>query len=356
MKSLLLGTIVGFLGLMLLSQACQPKKVAEVGLQEPSYFVPVKQEDRARYRPELADLGRHLFYDPILSSDSTVSCSSCHQQDKAFTDGLTVSVGVQGRAGNRNAISLGNVGYRYKGLFWDGKAETLEASVVHPLTSGMEMNSNWPEVLDKLAKHGFYRTRFNSLFRTNDSISRAQVEEALAQFMRSLISANAKFDRVLLEKEQFSALEEQGFQIFFDSAEDLPNAECGHCHTDPLFTSLEYANNGIEAIDELDAFKDVGRYAISGDPFDRGRFRVPSLRNVALTAPYMHDGRFQTLEEVVDHYASGGHPQINTSPNVRKLQLDDEHKRALVAFLHTLTDSVFITASQFSNPFEAQFD
>lgn len=322
-------------------------------LEEPAYFVAMQQPEDNRFRPEVAELGRKLFYDPILSSDHTVSCATCHQPERAFTDGRPVSVGLQGAVGERNAISLGNVGYRYKGLFWDGKAESLEASVSHPLTSAHEMGSDWPTVLGKLNKNPDYSRDFAQVFgKREGAIKREEVEKALAQFMRSLITSGSKFDQVLSGKVAFDASEERGFHLFFDSAETLPDAECGHCHTDPLFTSLEFANNGIEAVVQLEEFRDVGRAGVSGQYWDKGKFRIPSLRNVALTAPYMHDGRFQTLEEVIEHYASGGHAQLNTSPNVRKLQLNDQHKADLVAFLHTLTDSNFIQEERFSNPFK----
>jgi len=345
---LFLGLLLGF-GWVL--TACDLES-GNTSLEEPAYFVKMKQSDSVPFREEVAELGRYLFYDPILSGDSTVSCATCHQQQRAFSDGVAVSVGIRGRRGIRNSISLANVGYRYKGLFWDGRAQTLEESVVHPLTDRREMDSDWVEVLQSLNAHPFYREAFGHAFgKTGSPIRKEQVEQSLAQFMRSLISADSKFDRVLLGRDSFNELENMGFHIFFDSMEDLPDGECGHCHTDPLFTSLEYANNGIESVEHLKDMPDLGRALISGRPFDRGRFRIPSLRNVALTAPYMHDGRFQTLEEVIDHYASGGNAQLNTSPNVRPLHLDDQHKAALIAFLHTLTDTILVQDKSFSNPF-----
>jgi cytochrome c peroxidase len=351
-RHIVLSVFLGlFLSLGWLLTACQ-QEGREAGLKEPDYFVKMKQPDSAVFRAEVAELGRHLFYDPVLSGDNSVSCATCHQQQRAFSDGMAVSVGIRGRRGVRNSISLANVGYRYKGLFWDGRAGTLEESIVHPLTDHREMDSSWEEVLRSLNRDLYYQDAFTRAFGKNGTpIRKEQVEGALAQFMRSLISADSKFDRVLLGRDSFNELENMGFHIFFDSMEDLPDGECGHCHTDPLFTSLEYANNGIEAVKELKDMPDLGRAMISGKPFDRGRFRIPSLRNVALTAPYMHDGRFLTLEEVVDHYAAGGNFQLNTSPNVRPLKLNDQHKAALIAFLHTLTDTSFIQDKRFSNPF-----
>ena len=174
---------------------------------------------------------------------------------------------------------------------------------------------------------------------------------ALAQFERTLISANSKYDRAMRGEDTFTALEERGRHIFFDTSEELPEGECGHCHTPPLFTDQTYMNNGLTAAPALHDFPDKGRGDATGKYFDNGRFRVPSLRNVALTAPYMHDGRFATLAEVVDHYNQGGLPSENVDPKIRKLHLSHTDKQALQAFLETLTDSTFVNNPGFSNPF-----
>ena len=182
-------------------------------------------------------------------------------------------------------------------------------------------------------------------------INKDLITKALAQFERTLVSHNSKYDQVQRGEAEFTDAEQRGWTIFFDASEELPHSECGHCHIDPLFTDLEFHNNGIDPSEDLNDFKDKGKGAVNGNKFDNGKFKTPTLRNISLTAPYMHDGRFATLEEVIDHYISGGHLSINANPNVRKLDLQDQDKKDLIAFLNTLTDSTFINNPRFGNPF-----
>lgn len=310
-------------------------------LEEPAGFVRmVIPEDNPLTREGIA-LGRRLFFDPLLSTDSTVSCATCHLPHLAFTDGQAQSIGVHGRRGRRNAPTLLNVGYLYKGLFWDGRVATLEAQSLHPVTDSMEMANTWAEVERRLRRHAEYPALFRQAFgiRRSSQIDSILVAKALAQFQRTLISANAKFDRKMRGELAFTPQEQRGWTIFFDASMDVPHSECAHCHADPLFTTLEFANNGIDAVSSLERFPDRGRGAVTGNHYDNGMFRVPTLRNIALTAPYMHDGRFATLEQVIDHYASGGHYADNLNPNIMPLRLRPADKADLIAFLHTLTDS-----------------
>lgn len=177
------------------------------------------------------------------------------------------------------------------------------------------------------------------------------VSKALAQFERSLLSFNSKFDRASRGEVDFSISELRGWSIFFDANQAVPNSECNHCHIDPLFSNLKYENNGLQVPDADGNYPDNGLGKVTGNKYDNGKFRVPTLRNIALTAPYMHDGRLATLEEVLEHYNSGGHYGENVSPNVRPLHLDEQDKKDLLAFLNTLTDSTFITNEAYSNPF-----
>lgn len=298
-------------------------------------------------------LGRMLFYDPILSLDSTRSCASCHLPERAFTDGLARSAGVAGRLGVRSAMSLANVGYYYKGLFWDGRVGTLEEQSLHPVRDRRELAAGWPLVVRRLRDHPEYPVRFRRAFGIDrrEEIDSIWVGRALAQFERTLLSFNARFDRFNRGELDLSPLEKRGQAIFFDSREDVPHAECSHCHTDPLFTNLEFHNNGVQQVVDLQGFTDKGRGIQSGNLYDNGKFRVPSLRNIALTAPYMHRGQLPSLEAVIDHYDSGGNYAENVSANVRPLDLEPADKKALIAFLHTLTDSTFITNPAFKNPF-----
>ena len=293
------------------------------------------------------DLGRRLFFDPRLSEDGSVSCASCHRPELAFSDGRALAVGLMGRVGRRNTPGLTNIGYHHLPLFWDGRADNLEAQAMHPIGTPEEMGGSWPSVVRRLGEAG-YGSDFRAVF-GSAAIDSARIGRALAQYQRSLVSRDSKYDRVRRGAASYTAEEALGHALFFDYGDDprgqyatLPTAECAHCHTPPHFTNQRFENNGLDEMTDLDAFPDAGRGAVTGNRYDNGRFRTPGLRNVALTAPYMHDGRFATLEAVVDHYATGGHYAENRSPNVHPLPLDVEQKAALVAFLHTLTDTSFV--------------
>lgn len=322
-------------------------------LEEPAYFVKMVIPDVNGLTVEGVELGRRLFYDPILSIDSTQSCSSCHIQSLAFTDGKSLSTGVHGEQGRRNAMSLANVGYYYKGLFWDGRSDLLEHQALEPVVDPIELANQWSVVEARIKKSAPYLDLFEKAFgiKHKDAIDSSLIVNALAQFERTLISHDAKFDQVERGEAQFTASEQRGFDIFFDASPTLPDAECGHCHNEPLFTNLDFENNGIQAAESIETYADRGRWEVTGRWVDNGKFRVPSLRNIAITAPYMHDGSLATLDEVLEHYNSGGHFAKNVSPNVRRLNLSHQNKKDLIAFLETLTDSVFLTKPAFSNPF-----
>lgn len=297
-------------------------------------------------------LGRRLFYDPGLSADSTISCADCHLQARAFTDGRAQSVGISRRIGTRSAPSLANVGYYYNGLFWDGRSPSLEEQALHPVRDFKEMGFTWTQVASRLQQQPRYVRWFKEAFgiwRAGD-IDSVYIARALAQFQRTLVSKDSKFDQVMRQEKEFSAEEKRGWTIFFDASPEMSVSECNHCHVDPLFTNLAFENNGIQRVQSLDDFSDLGLGAVRGNRYDNGKFRVPTLRNTALTAPYMHDGRFNTLEEVLAHYIGGGHPAENLNPNVRKLYLSEQDKSDILRFLQTLTDSVFIQNRAYKNP------
>lgn len=319
-------------------------------LHNPDLFYKMTFPAENALTEEGIELGRHLFYDPILSLDSTISCASCHLQALAFTDGKAFSDGIYGRKGKRSAPSLANIGYHYKGLFWDNRSPSLEAQAIHPVEDSLEMGNSWPEVVKRLQQHPAYPAMFKRAFQIKKKqISKEWITRALSQFQRTIISSDSKYDQMIAGKAEFSDDEWRGMTIFFDASEELPFSECGHCHTDPLFTHMDLENNGIDSDDDPE--RDKGKGALSGNSFENGQFKVPTLRNIALTAPYMHDGRFESLEEVIDHYASGGHPGPNVSPNVRPLTLSQKDKKALIAFLNTLTDSTLIYKEELSSPF-----
>lgn len=322
--------------------------------QIPQGFPQLEQPSSNPMTVEGVWLGRKLFFDPILSRDSTMSCSSCHLQASSFTDDLAVSEGVDGVAGTRSAMSLINAGFMYQGLFWDGRASTLEEQALLPVEDPVELHVSWEEVEQRLRAHPDYPADFRRAFGISHTseVSRTLATMAIAQFERTLISTgNSRFDRfmrseIFLEEDEFN-----GFQMYFDVSNDLPDAECAHCHAAPLLTTNGFRNNGIEDVASLDDFPDLGLGAVTGDRFDNGKFKIPTLRNIEFTAPYMHDGRFQTLEEVIEHYNSGGFRVENTDPLIRPLGLTEQQKADLLAFILTFSDTTFLSKEEFSNPF-----
>jgi len=291
-------------------------------------------------------LGRKLFYDPILSGDNSQSCSSCHVQEKGFSDPDQFSEGINGDFGNRNSMPIVNLGWNQFGFFWDGRSITLEEQALDPVVNPIEMNATWPEVEAKLNAHSEYPELFRKAFNV-DRIDSLAVAKAIAQFERTLISGNSKFDRFYNQQAgQLSDAELRGLTLYITEA-----ADCFHCHgLGGLITDNRFRNNGLDV-----AFSDSGRYNVTQDVADIGKFRTPTLRNIELTAPYMHDGRFFTLEQVVDHYSD--HVQISeTVDPLMELvgfggaQLSVQDKADLVAFLKTFTDTEFINNEDHSNP------
>ncbi len=293
-------------------------------------------------------LGRKLFYEKLLSGNNTQSCGSCHNQTLAFSDnGNRFSRGIDGIEGHRNAQPIINIGFNLH-FFWDGRASSLEIQALEPVPNPIEMHQSWPAAVAKLKQNENYKKEFYSAFGTDDFDS-THVAKALAQFMRTLISSNSRVDKKIRYEIDLSPSELNGLVIF-----QTERGDCFHCHNmdgGRLFTDNRFHNNGLDSV-----FTDQGRYTVTGNPADMGKFLTPTLRNIALTAPYMHDGRFQTLEEVVEHYNSGGKPSATVDPLMKHvgtgLNLSDQEKADLVAFLKALTDSTFITNPDFSDPFK----
>lgn len=303
-------------------------------------------------------LGRRLFYDPVLSGNSQVACASCHRQSMAFADGMALSTsGVSGKALLRHAPSLVNTAWA-QGLFWDGGATNLESLVFGPIAHPDEMAQTLKDLPAKLAQRPEYPPLFQAAFGT-DSITVALVARALAQFQRSIVSFNSRFDRYLLLAQSvdtgqasaqiFSANELAGLAVF--------GVKCASCHPPPTFTDYLYHNNGLDAhFPANDGGIYLGRFRISGDSAEMGQFKTPTLRNVAITAPYMHDGRFATLAQVVAHYAQGMKKSSTLEKNFRQgnhlgLDLSPREQIALISFLNTLTDSSLLQNTTLSNPF-----
>jgi cytochrome c peroxidase len=285
------------------------------------------------------DLGRRLFHDARLSINGTQSCASCHDQKLAFGDARRFSIGAESQVGKRNAMPLFNLAWG-AGFFWDGRAATLREQVLVPIQDHAEMNDTLPSVIAKLQNE---REAFQKAFGTPE-ITADRIAAALEQFLLTLISQDSRYDRAAKKIADLSESEKRGLQLFvseFDPKRGIRGADCFHCHGGALFVSSQFANNGLEL-----AAEDIGRMAVTKNAADRGKFKVPSLRNIALTAPYMHDGRFGTLEEVVEHYSSGVRRGDTLDPNLAKhpqagIQLSPQEKADLVAFLKTLTDETF---------------
>jgi cytochrome c peroxidase len=301
-------------------------------------------------------LGRMLFYEKMLSRDGSQACADCHQQVDAFSDIRRFSIGVEQQPGKRQAMAIFNLAWHKNGLFWDGRAATLREQALKPIQDPLEMNETLDRVVDKLQGSKTYTDQFIRAF-GDDAVSSERVGLALEQFMFTMISNNAKFDRFQRGEVSLTAEEERGRQLFFaefDPFGSEKGAECFHCHGGFNFTNDQFMNNGL---DDDAGLTDEGRSLVTHDPADRGRFKVPSLRNIAMTPPYMHDGRFATLEEVIEHYNTGvKHSatvdelmQFNLQPG--GLQMTAQDKADMVAFLKTLTDTQYTQNPIFSSPF-----
>jgi len=251
-------------------------------------------------------------------------------------------------------MTIINSAYFVNGLFWDGRVFGLEDQALFPVESEVELGHEWGNVELSLMGHPDYPEMFRKAFNISNKsqITKELAVKALAQFERSVVSSgNAKFDRVIAGEAFFTEKEQNGFDMFFDANPLLPDAECGHCHNAPLFTTNEYFNNGLDSVATLFDFEDPGLGAITMSEFDYGKFRAPSLRDIEFTAPYMHDGRFETLEEVIDHYNSGGHYMDNLDPLIVPLGLSEENKEDLVIFLKSLSDTTALNNPAYQSPF-----
>lgn len=350
---------IAILGFGLLLTACD-KPASEAPAPQARRFSPavpanlanaVPYPERNPFTVEGVELGRMLFYDPIVSANNQVSCASCHQQDKAFSDAEALSMaGVSGNALHRHAPALINVAWM-NGLFWDGGAKDLESLAFGPITHPDEMGQDLKALTIKLQQHPKYPGLFRLAF-GSDSITSASIARALAQFQRTLISANSRYDKYVRQEAgvSLSTPELQGLVLF--------QQHCASCHTSDFFTDQAYHNNGLdhefsEEFEEL-AF---GRGRITRQQQDIGKYKTPTLRNIALTAPYMHDGRFATLDDVLEHYRSGVMAAPSLAPELKQpngqlgIPITKEEKEKIILFLNTLTDQDFVQNKAFSNPF-----
>ncbi|MFC6268130.1 cytochrome-c peroxidase [Frigoriflavimonas asaccharolytica] len=284
-------------------------------------------------------LGRNLFYDPILSRDNTISCASCHLQQTGFTHvDHDLSHGIDGKIGARNSMTLMNLAWA-KTFMWDGGINNLDVQYIHPITSEVEMDETLENVVAKLQNSEKYRKLFKEAFGT-EKITGQLTLKAISQFVVNLTSSNSKYDKVMRREEAFNAMEASGYELF--------KTNCASCHKEPLFTNGKYENNGLLVDTTLN---DVGRMRISQNKLDLYKFKVPTLRNIQFTFPYMHDGRFKNLNEVILHYNSTINKSESLSKELQKpMNFSDNERTELVAFLKTLTDKEFLYNPRFGFP------
>ena len=317
-----------------------PNDLNLVSLEIPAGFpAPVYHFSDNPLSREGIELGRKLFYDGRLSKDGNYPCSSCHQQIAAFgTFEHDRSHGYNGSHTLRNAPVLFNLAWQEK-YHWDGAFSSLFHEAAQPINSPIEMAEDFTEIVDKLSKDPAYREQFRKVFRT-EFISPEYVLKALAQFTGTLVSANSKYDRHLKGLVGFSPEEENGYQLF--------KAKCASCHPEPMFTDYSFRNIGLPVDNFL---LDYGRFRVTQDPSDSLKFKVPTLRNVYISSNYMHDGRFNTLAQCLNHYRSGIQPGTTLDPSLQGgIAMTDPEITNIGLFLRTLTDSSFLSNPVHSKP------
>ena len=313
--------LIAFPGVLLAAWASEKPPKEPLGL--PSIEWPKNNP----YSGAKAELGRYLYYDKRISADETISCATCHSPQFGFTDGQPVSTGIKNQKGNRSAPTVINRALS-AAQFWDGRAATLEDQAKGPIANPIEMGNSHEMAESTLRQIKGYQPLFAKAF-GNEEITIDRAAMAIATFERTILSGNSPYDRFKKgDKKALSLEQARGMSVFFDKA------KCDRCHENANFTLNAYANVGV-GMDKPDP--DVGRFALTKDPRDWGVFKIPTLREIEHTAPYMHDGSLKTLEEVVDFYNKGGVPNKNLDPNIRPLHLAEQEQKDLVAFLKALS-------------------
>jgi cytochrome c peroxidase len=307
-----------------LAMAAEKKDASPIPI--PLGLLPVQFPRDNPYTPEKAELGKLLYFDKRLSADNSVSCASCHAPEHAYTDGAPVSTGIKGQKGGRSAPTVINRAYSLA-QFWDGRANSLEAQAVGPMANPIEMGNTHAAVVSTLKGIAGYRAMFAKAFGTED-ITIDHVAKAIATFERTVLSGDSAYDRYKAGKKSAMTAEQvKGMKVFFNKA------KCDQCHEGINFTSNSYHNLGV-GMDKPNP--DLGRYVVTKNAVDWGAFKTPTLRDVARTAPYMHDGSLKTLDEVVEYYDKGGIPNKNLDEKIKPLHLSAEEKKNLAAFMQAL--------------------
>ena len=353
--------LIFLISFFLLFTSCKKGEISPVNqpyvLEAPSHFPEMIIPSDNPLTVMGVELGRRLFYEKRLSGDNTLSCAGCHAPNDSFSDKNQYSKGIDGQLGKRNSMALINLGYQ-KFFFWDGRAKTLEEQILFPVQDPIEMHQSWKNAVIKLKADAGYRNQFFAAFGT-DQIDSTLVAKGIAQFLRTMVSGFSKYDVMYKHKYNIPlTAKEQGLlaQVTneewagYDLFNSLNGGDCFHCHNGPLMQVNIFANNGLDA-----TFADLGRGKITNNPAEMGHFKVPTLRNIARTSPYMHDGRFQTLDQVIEHYSSGIVHSATISPLIEfasqgGVQLDAFEKGLIKKFLLTLTDEEFINNPKFAPP------
>jgi cytochrome c peroxidase len=308
--------------------SCQKEKpiIEEIEITYPDYFpAPVYDFTNNQFTQKRFLLGKKIFFDKQLSSDGTISCNSCHAQTHGFADhNVSFSLGVNGAIGSRNSPSIANMIWSPY-FMWDGGVNHIEVFSVAPITNPDEMHETMSNVLSKLNSNIQYRKLFKEAY-GSDLITDQLLLKAITLFMSKIISCNSKYDKMRQGKVEYNSMENEGYDLF--------KQKCASCHTEPLFTNYQFINNGIDSV-----FTDLGREKITFNNEDRGKFKVPSLRNIELTYPYMHDGRFWSLEQVLNHYRSGIRNSETLHPTLTNgIEITELEQQKIISFLRTLTD------------------
>lgn len=336
MKKLIALSVISFLVFTIACTKNEEETNKPLSLNIPSAFPkPIYNFENNQLTEQGFELGKKLFYDAGLSIDGTVSCGSCHQQFAGFANlDHDLSHGVDNCFGKRNSPVLINMIWK-DDFFQDGGAKNIEISPLNAMVDPCEMANDINNILMYLKNKPEYQKQFKRAFGT-DVITSQNMLKALTQFMGSLISAESKYDDVKAGKATFTPQEDNGYQLFIQ--------KCATCHTEPLFTDNSFKNNGLDIVAQ-----DLGRALITTITSDEAKFKVPTLRNIEVSRPYMHDGRFKTLEQVLNHYQNGIQNHQNLDPDLKQgLALSNQDKAELIAFLKTLTDNKFLKNPQFS--------
>ena len=342
--------------------SCRKEKVSFIptpyAIDIPSHFPQMNIPEDNPMTEEGIELGRFLFYETKLSGDNTMSCASCHQLNSSFADNVALPLGIQGIAGTRNSMPLFNLGWD-DFFTWDGRKTSLEGQILEPVPNPIEMHLKWTDAVDKLQLDVSYRNKFFRAF-GEEGIDSMKVAKSIAQFIRTIISANSTFDVMYkfenglpLTTSENSTLGNIEAEVWagYDLFKSLNGADSFHCHNGPLMRVKKFSNNGLDMV-----FSDQGRAFVTQNINDEGKFKVPSLRNLSATGPYMHDGRFNSLEEVIEHYSTGIQQSETLDPliefaNQGGVQLDELEKQWLKKFLLSLNDTTYINNPKFKDPF-----